>query len=61
MKVIKDGRLLNKLAKQFNFEYCHIYKYITCECPDVMLPTLKLHGYAFKYFDGCFYPYLVKL
>ena len=27
---------------------------------DVMLPSLKLLGYEFKYFDGCFYPYLVK-
>lgn len=67
-EIIKDGRTLRKLAKQFNFEYCHIYKYLTVYPEN--FPTINRagianktdkHNYAIQFHAGCFYPFLYKI
>lgn len=64
MKVITDGRTLNSLQKKVNFTYDAIHKYVIIRAglfkQDKIEQGLKPLGYSLKYFDGCFYPFIVK-
>lgn len=64
MRIITDGRKLRHLAKKFNFEYDKKYKYIISDGWNnwhEFSIALKKYGYAVKYFDGCFNPFIVEL
>lgn len=67
-EIVNDGRLLRKLAKQLNFEYSHIYKYLTAypeNFPSInsagIANKTDKHNYAIKFHSGCFYPFLYKI
>lgn len=60
MKIIKDLRTLNKLAKKFNLSIDKEYKYILNDYSLQTERELKKEGYKIKFFDGCFYPFICK-
>jgi|TARA_Y100000296_G_C5122156_1_gene230996 hypothetical protein len=59
--IIKDLRILKSLEKKYKLKFDREFKYITYE--DLSIKEnrhLNKNGYFLKYFDGCFYPYLIK-
>ena len=58
LRVIKDGRILRHLSKKYKFEYDKKFKYVTSDRGSF---EHKGGSYTFKYFDGCFYPFLIEL
>ena len=55
MEIIKDLKVLNKFAKKYNMQFDKQYKYCINEGNFKGENKCKL-----KYFDGCFYPYLIR-
>lgn len=60
MQVITDLRTLKAIGKRFNLQFDKKFKY------NIGLDfygTIEYKGRKFKlkYFDGCFYPYLIEL
>ena len=60
--IISDGRTLRALSKKYKFEYDPRFKYVTREPADVGdRIEFSRAGYKFKYFSGCFNPYVAKI
>lgn len=64
MKIIKDLRTLNAIAKKYrlNFSKTHKYYLGRAHKKGESLPYSFEHNnkkYELKYFDGCFNPFLV--
>ena len=59
--VITDGRVLRAVAWRYmtDFDKRHKYCLTPSQCPFEM--EYKGDKYRLKYFDGCFYPYLVRV
>jgi hypothetical protein len=62
--IIKDLRILKRIEKQFGCKFDRKERYCTSSGQleskwDERLKLVKL-GYDLMYFDGCFYPFLVK-
>ena len=60
MKIIKDLRKLNSLAKRFNFKIDKEFKYLLSEDSLKLTRDLKKEGYLIRYISGCFYPFIFK-
>jgi hypothetical protein len=60
MQVIKDLRILEAIAKRFNLQFDKTFKY---NIGQDFYGTMEYKGRKFKlkYFDGCFYPFLIEL
>lgn len=62
--IIKDLRVLKRIEKEFGCKFDREHRYcIDCVTLDSNWnERLRLErlGYDLMYFDGCFYPYLVK-
>lgn len=58
LRTITDGRTLRHLSKKYQFEYDKKFKYITSDRGRF---NHNGRSYTFKYFDGCFYPFLIEL
>lgn len=56
MEIIKNNKILNNFTKKYNMQFDKKYKYCINEGN-----FMAQNGYKLKYFDGCFYPYLVKI
>jgi len=65
MKLIKDKRTLNAIAKAGFIKepkYCNFPRVDSTKNKyDVLGFTYKNKKYRFKYFDGNFYPYLIEV
>lgn len=65
MVIVKDLRILKPLSKKFDFEYDPKHRYVTkSDSIEENFRTkkeLQKAGYDLKYFDGCFYPFIVRL
>lgn len=61
IELVTDGRILNALAKRYQFEWDRRYKYIT-RCNDNVCRDMEYNGkrYGLIYFDGCFYPFVAE-
>lgn len=66
MKVVKDLRKLNAIAKKYSLNFCRKYKYYEGDpyynSKGESLPyefPYKGKTFKLKYFDGCFNPFLV--
>jgi len=59
MTIIKDLKILKRLSEKFNFKIDNDFKYIVDDTV-ANIEEMKKEGYFIKYFDGCFYPFLVK-
>ena len=59
--VVKDGRVLRAIAARYltDFNKKHKYCLTPSQCPFCM--EYKGEKYRLMYFDGCFYPFLVKM
>lgn len=60
MNILKDLRIIKAICKKYNMEYDKQYKYITKDYNNNIL-LYKNDVYKLQYFDGCFYPYIIKL
>ena len=58
-RIIKDLRVLKKIEKKYNMEFDKSFKYCT-KIGNFINDYTSVGGYRLKYFDGCFYPYLVQ-
>jgi hypothetical protein len=62
MEIVKNLTVLNQLSKAYGLKFCKTYKYCTGgDNIRVNRYTYKDDSFVLKYFDGCFYPYIVKL
>ena len=58
--IIKDLRTLKAIAKRFNLQFDKVFKYnIGGDFYGII--DYKNRRFKLKYFDGCFYPYLIEL
>ena len=58
--IIKDLRTLKAIAKRFNLQFDKVFKYnIGKDFYGII--KYKNKKYKLKYFDWCFYPYLIEL
>lgn len=62
-KIITDLRFLDSFGRVYNMVFDKKYKYCTVDdsIPCRAMKEYKGHIYRLKYFDGCFYPYLVQV
>ena len=58
--MIRDLRTLKAIAKKYNMKIDKDFKYITSYDYKLNNIEYKNNIYKIKYFDGCFYPYIVK-
>ena len=60
MEIIKDLRTLNALTKKYQLNFDKKYKY--CLNCDELTKKFYINQkeYQLKFFDGCFYPYIIK-
>ena len=60
MEIIKDLRTLNALTKKYQLNFDKKYKY--CLNCDELTKKFYINKkeYQLKFFDGCFYPYIIK-
>ena len=58
-KIITDLRILKKFEKKYNMKFDRDFKYCT-ESGIFENDYYNVDGHRLKYFDGCFYPYLVR-
>lgn len=62
MKVVKDLRVLKAIIKRSvtELKVCSKFRYIE---QGVIITPVEYKGkkYVTRYFDGCFYPYIVEL
>jgi len=58
--IIKDLRTLNAIARRYNLQFDNLFKY---NIGNDFYGTIEYKNRKFKlkYFDGCFYPYLIEL
>lgn len=56
MEKIKNIKTLKTFEKRYNMEFDKQYKYCIKEGN-----FRAENGYKLKYFDGCFYPYLINI
>ena len=62
MVIIKDLRIINAIAKKYDLKFDKKFKY--CISNKINLNKkmyIQKKEYIIKFFDGCFYPYLVKI
>lgn len=64
-QIVTDGRTLRAAANKYGITYDKTYKYITHERsgfgPFSNVYRIAGKEYKTRYFDGCFYPYLVTM
>lgn len=61
MKPIKDRKLLRHLSNIHGFKYDEAYGYVTDSGNlEEDRSGLQKDGFDLKYFDGCFYPFIVR-
>ena len=62
--IIKDLRILNRIGKKHGIVFDRKFRYATdsnkIEHHYKAREELQKDGYDLKYFDGCFYPFLIK-
>jgi hypothetical protein len=59
--IIRDRRTLGSVARKTGINFNSVFGYCDDTKDDYeMNKLLEPLGYKLKYFDGCFYPYLVK-
>lgn len=58
--IIKDRRVLKAISNRTGWIFDTVYKYCVTG-DDNRILHYKDEMYKLKYFDGCFYPYCVKL
>lgn len=56
MEIIKNIKTLKTFEKKYNMEFDKQHKYCIKEGN-----FMAENGYKLKYFDGCFYPYLINI
>lgn len=60
MKAITDLRILKAIEKKYHIKFDRDFKYCTQD-NNIKYVEYKGEHYKIQYFDGCFYPYLVKI
>ena len=60
MNVTKNGHTLRKASKKYGFTYDKKHKYIISDPSITQRHALRDDGYELRFFDGCFYPFLVS-
>ena len=60
MEIIRDLRTLKAIAKKYNMEIDTDFKYIKSYDYKLSNIEYKNNIYKIKYFDGCFFPFIVK-
>lgn len=63
MSVIADGRILRAIARRYGLTFDPVHKYCTAAksaAADLVKYPYKGEVYKLKYFDGCFYPFLIR-
>lgn len=61
IKIIKNKNTLKAMEKKYNLKFDNIYRY--CINKNISLTNkyyINNKEYMLKFFDGCFYPYLIK-
>ena len=61
LRVVSDGRVLKGICNNMGFEFDKEFKYITKDNNYMGKFVYKGRTYKLKYFDGCFYPYIVEV
>ncbi len=64
-KRVVDGRSLNAICKKFGLTYDKKHKYILSDDLKylnsvALFIAMDKEGFKLQYFDGCFYPFIVK-
>lgn len=62
MEIIKDLRILKAIGKKYGIEFDKDYKYIISDIYNVPYEMeYKGEKYQYKFFSGCFCPYIIKV
>ena len=62
-KIVTDARILKAFKNRgFIKDYDKIYKYVDSDFKQFLYEfKYKNNTYKIKYFDGCFYPFVIKI
>ena len=58
MEIVRDLRVLKAIGKRFNLEFDKKFKYCLKDESEWIF-IYKNKQYELKFFDGCFYPFLI--
>lgn len=59
MVIVNNLKTIKALCKKYNMQYDTQNKYIIAEPKNINRLILNNKEYILKYYDGCFYPYIV--